>query len=180
MAICDMQNSSQLGQRTHQLLLNFSLPNINYAFSASLALTSKDSHHTLSLGEPYEAELLMSYTTRWSHKHGYQCSFTYSILATPDTGWLIVGTHTGTITMSEGEEVTHRLALTPLRSGTLMLPSVRISLAESGEGEETVQTDVRSQYQTVVVVEEFQSSTVAVGECDLLSERVEVLEAGVA
>lgn len=99
--------------------------------------------------------------------------------ATPDS-WLVIGAHTATVTMSEGEEVAYRLALTPLRSGALTMPGVRISLAATGDGEETMQTEVRSKFRTVTVVEDLTSTTVALGAGDVLGERVEVVEAGAA
>lgn len=62
---------------------------------------------------------------------------------------------------NEGEEIVHNIELVPLKTGICTLPTVQMRLATPAE-DLVLQTELKSQYQTVTVVNGVKDVTAAV------------------
>lgn len=132
-------------------------------------------------------ELKIKHTRRWCtessllsaanfSKPDDAIDFIYTLEASPDT-WLVAGQRRTHFTAREDEEHQFSVMLIPLRPGTALLPNVEIRAKiaprseddkkKDGAGEEeslSCETDYLTYGECVVVVPDFRSKTVGIGE----------------
>jgi len=171
-----MQNtseSSRIRDSSRELLIDVQLPEVTYAFAVSLSIDDQSS--TLICGEPQAATLRLSYTTIWARQHLLNREFVYELDMPPDT-WLVNGSRVTRFKAEEGEEIVQSIGLLPLKAGICAYPQVHVRVA-SPVDEVIVQTELKSQYQTVTVVDGIKSVTVALGAEGQLSELTKVVHA---
>lgn len=164
-------DSSEDTNDIRELLIDVQLPEVTYAFAASLSIDNQSS--TLICGELQPATLRLSYTTRWSRQHHSNREFIYELEMPPDT-WLVHGSRVARFEAEEGQEIVQSIGLLPLRVGICTYPQVHVRVEKPAD-DVIVQTELKSQYQTVTVVDGTKSVTVALGAEGQLSESAKVV-----
>jgi len=176
-----MQSSSADSAATtngiRELRVDVQLSEVDYAFSASMSIDNQTHTPTLLLGELQPATLRLAYTTKWSRKRQSNREFIYELEVPPDT-WLVSGSRIVRFEAEEGQEVVQSIGLVPLKVGICTLPQLQVRLALPVDGT-IFQTELKSQYQRVTVVDGTKSVTVALGAKDeQLDGSTEVIYAG--
>jgi hypothetical protein len=161
--------------RDHELMINFDIPQVDYAFKA--ALITERQMTQMRLGQPHPVTLELSYSTKWSKKDQHEHDFVYDIdLAEPS--WLLSGARTASFSLKEGGKMSFQLAVIPLLVGVLALPTITVRLAdEKAASKAIIHVDLRSRNQMIIVVEDLKSTTVALGSRDSIGGDIEMIEA---
>jgi len=166
-------DSTPITTGIRELLIDVQLPEVTYAFAASLCIDNQTFTPTLLVGEIQSATLRLSYTTKWSRNRQPNREFVYELEVPPET-WLVSGSRIAKFEAEEGQEVVQSIGLVPLRAGVYTLPQVQVRLA-SHVDDVILQTELKSQYQTVTVVDGTKSVTVALGVEGQLSLPTEIV-----
>jgi len=170
-----MSKASRTETGVEELLIDVDLPAATYVFAASIVLDNQTLTSTLIRGESQPAILRLSYVTRWSNKRHPNREFIYELEVPPDT-WLVHGSRVARFEAEEGKEVVQSIRLVPLRLGICTLPKVHIRVA-TPDDDVILHTELKSQYQTVTVVDGTKGVTVAVGAGEQLGATTEVVHA---
>jgi hypothetical protein len=153
---------------SHRIIMNVPLPRLHILQTVSITLPKSD-QNVFPSGSLIPATVSIKHTRQWDTATAFK-----SIAATPDTSldfvfeidapndaWLIGGQRRTRFTAKEDEVKSWTFMIMPLRVGRLLLPTVDIRAL--GKGTETVscETDLRSLGETVVVIADLGSTTVA-------------------
>ncbi|KAF2205415.1 hypothetical protein GQ43DRAFT_477384 [Delitschia confertaspora ATCC 74209] len=169
-----------------RIIITVTIPPTHILHTASLSLVSPDqpSVHSSAIavvGKPLMASLRIKHTRRWAIPSSLVSAarlsspddpieFVYIIEANPEI-WLIAGQRRGHFTAKEDQEHTFPMVLLPLKSGSLLLPTVDIRARVKGaaEGDKkggveqlNCETDYLGYAECVMVVPDVRSSTVGV------------------
>ena len=184
-----------------ELIVKVDVPELEFLHTTSLRLLEDTPTSTLNspvaaIGQPLAAELRIKHTRRWSRNTAHspetkgKTDFVYEIHSDP-AQWLIGGQRRVEFSAREDEEVAFGLILIPLGPGRLLLPTVDIQLvtqkdeiAPTGDDEggneiqdpPRCQTDCTSQSRTVLVIEDMRSTTISMGQSDVLARQVALIE----
>jgi len=165
---------------THRrITITVTIPRIQVVHTASLTVLSPSTTPT-PVGTMLAGELRISHTRQWgdnSTATNPKLDFVYELDPHPDT-WLIGGQRRAHFSAAENEQLTFPVMLLPLKPGYLLLPGVEIRYVsargrpQSQEGAEaepesekdvTCETDYQSLGETVLVIPNVRSTTVALG-----------------
>lgn len=166
-----------------RIIITVTIPRIQVVHTTSLAILPSPTTPT-PVGSMLAAELRITHTRQWGDTNNppstitnsHKLDFVYELDAHPDT-WLIGGQRRAHFSAAEDETLAFPVMLLPLRAGHLLLPNVEIRHVparrmqaqegtEAGAGSEGVlacETDYQSLGDTVLVIPNVRSTTVALG-----------------
>ena len=144
------------------------IPRLAILHNASLSLSQGNSG-ILFTGSLVNATLTICHTRCWEAAEAFQSvaqdpdgplGFIFELDAPPDT-WLIAGQRRTRFTAKEDETLTWGVLLMPLKSGRLFLPSVEIKPIGKAAEKLGCDTFYESMGETVIVIDNVGSTTVA-------------------
>lgn len=151
-----------------QLDITVPVPRLAILQTASLSLSQSNSD-ILFTGSLVNATLTIRHTRCWESPDAFRSvvqdpngplDFIFELDAPPDT-WLIAGQRRTRFTAKEDEILTWVVLLMPLKSGRLFLPSVEIRPVGKATGELGCDTFYESMGETVIVIDNVETTTVA-------------------
>lgn len=163
----------------HRLNITVPVPRLPVLHTAKLSL-QKEAAQIFTTGSLINAELSIVHTRRWDSPNVFESStqgpnevldFVFELDAPPDT-WLIAGQRRTRFSAKENETMTWEILLMPLKAGRIFLPSVEVRLVGTGTEDLGCDTYYQSMGETVVVINEVGSTTVALQDTAMGTEPV--------
>lgn len=175
--LADSLNTDKEIDGVRRLDITVPVPRLPVLHTAKLSLPKKPSQ-IFTTGSLINAELNIVHTRRWDSPNVFESlsqspdgplDFAFELDAPPET-WLIAGQRRTRFSAKENEALTWDILLMPLKAGRIFLPSVQVRLVGTGTEELGCDTFYESMGETVVVINDVGSTTVAVQDTPMGTE----------
>lgn len=163
-----LEESDEDSKSMRRLDITVPVPRLAILHTANLSFPQSSSG-ILSTGSLINATLIIRHTRRWEAPEIFRSvmqssdeplDFIFELDAPPDS-WLIAGQRRTRFTAKEDEILTWTVLLMPLKSGRLFLPSVEIRPVGKLTEELSCDTFYESMGETVIVIEDVGTTTIA-------------------
>lgn len=164
--------------RVRRLDITVPVPRLPVLHAAKLWLPPNPSH-IFTTGSLISAKLSIVHTRRWDCLEAFESlesadgalDFVFELDAPPDI-WLIAGQRRTRFSAKEDEVLNWDILLMPLKAGRIFLPSVEVRPAGKGMEELGCDTFYESMGETVVVINDVGSTTIALQDNPMGTEPV--------